>query len=98
MLNNLLGKNQKTERSEPRPLLPVALDLGSTKFEFEESECKWKSLSKNAQEDEKHIGKLQYEVDRLRERIEVLEKEKLKELETRYMIEFKNTLIFSQMI
>ena len=98
MLNNLLGKNQKTERTAPRPLLPVDLKLGSEKFDFVVEEgALWKSQTDKAKEEEKSIGKLQREVNHLREHIEVLEKEKLKELEIRHMVEFKNKMLLEML-
>jgi|EP00945_MAST-04E_sp_MAST-4E-sp1_P004537 hypothetical protein len=98
MFTGLLGNSQKTDRTARRPLLPVDLNLGSEKFDFEvEGGAAWKSQSKSAQDDEKNISKLQLEVDHLREHIEVLEKEKLKELEIRHMVEFKNKLLLEML-
>lgn len=94
-----LGRRGKTPASaQPvKPPLPVSLDLGTTKYEYKFQLGEWKCQNKDAQEDEMRINKLQYEVERLRDRIEQLEKEKVQESQTRYLVEFKNKLLLEML-
>ena len=94
------GKRQlATVKTPVKDLLPVDIKLSESKFEYKLNNGvgKWKSKSKNAEEDEKHIASLQNEVDRLRERLSALEKHNIKEIETRYMVEFKNKLLLEML-
>ena len=50
-----------------------------------------------AKEDEKHIAALQREIDKLREQLDSLEKQRMKEVETRFMVEFKNKLLLEML-
>ena len=75
------GKRQlATVKTPVKDLLPVDIKLSESKFEYKLNNGvgKWKSKSKNAEEDEKHIASLQNEVDRLRERLSALEKHNIK--------------------
>jgi hypothetical protein len=90
---------QATVRTHTKDLLPINVKLGRSKFEYTWSDGKgsWKSKSSGAKEDEKHIAALQREIDKLREQLDSLEKQRMKEVETRFMVEFKNKLLLEML-
>jgi hypothetical protein len=100
-MNSVLRRKRQlaTVRTHTKDLLPVAVKLGKNKLEFicGNGKCTWERREKGVEDDENHITALQNEVNRLRERLHAVEKQKMKEVETRYMIEFKNKLLLEML-
>ena len=90
-----IGGKAPSAAKPAKHLLPVSLEVGTSKFELTNRE--WVSQSESAKEEEKMNSKLHTEISRLRERIEQLEKEKVKQLESRYIVEFKNKLLLEML-
>jgi|EP00944_MAST-04C_sp_MAST-4C-sp1_P012645 hypothetical protein len=98
-MKSYFGTKPAKEKTYVKELLPISLKLNEKEFKYTLTNGKgrWKSTGDGTSAEEKHIEEFQNEIDRLRKRIAVIEQEKIREAETRFMIEFKNKLLLEML-
>ncbi len=98
-MNSVFGRKPAKEKTYVKELLPINLKLSEKEFKYTLTNGKgcWKSTGDGTSDEEKHIEEFQNEIDRLRQRIAIIEQEKIREAESRFMIEFKNKLLLEML-